>query len=227
MLFGYGACFPPSQRLPGNFPWGSLRGLELSWGPPFWGSSGGSFGLHTWLPTGHDFEKAFCQVRRFVVLKHDLRHFCLFWLGCAPEPALSKDSPPISVRSSEASIPPFLDRPINVRRGWACPFSLRHTFFLTTMMVLRIFFIAALPCVHASPCSSRHVIRLCVMHSTRIHSRSRPSTSPPLWPFVVWSHSFGWHSSRTLRISLQLMVRASGRLSPIVLMVPGESFGVF
>ena len=111
-------------------------------------------------------------MRRFVVLKHDLRHFCLFWLGCAPEPALSKDSPPISVRSSEASIPPFLDRPIDVRRGWACPFSLRPTFFPTTMMVLRIFFIATLSC------------RACMLHHA-LHAMSYASASCILREYIL------------------------------------------
>ena len=165
-----GLVSPPLRGSQGIFLGVLFGGLSFPEGPPFWGSSGGSFGLHTWLPTGHDFEKAFCLVRRFVVLKHDLRHFCLFWLGCAPEPALSKDSPPISVRSSEASIPPFLDRPIDVRRGWACPFSLRHTFFWRRWWFFE--FSSSPPC------------RACMLHHA-LHAMSYASASCILREYIL------------------------------------------
>ena len=111
-------------------------------------------------------------MRRFVVLKHDLRHFCLFWLGCAPEPALSKDSPPISVRSSEASVSSFLGsanrRP--ARMGVSLP--LAPYVFPTTMMVLRIFFIATLSC------------RACMLHHA-LHAMSYASASCILREYIL------------------------------------------
>ena len=96
--------------------------------------------------------------------------------------------------------PHFLDRPINVRRGWVCSSSAPDVFYVDDGDSSNFFvfvpqriprvnlgFPSSMSCMHASPCPPRHaMLRLCVVHHTRIHSRSRRTTSLP-----SWSSAFG------------------------------------
>ena len=74
-----GPVSPPSQRLPGNFPWGSLRGLELSWGPPFLGF-----------------------LRRLFWPSHVITYGSRFWKGLLPS------APFCRVKTRSSPLLPFL-----------------------------------------------------------------------------------------------------------------------
>ena len=89
-----------------------------------------------------------------------LHVFVIFGLVAATEPALL-DHLQSAFVLVKPRFPPFLDRPIYVRRRWACPSSAPDIFTLT-MVFLRIFSlhtrishfprISVLHVVHAMPC---------------------------------------------------------------------------
>ena len=118
-----------------------------------------------------------------IYLRHFLRFLAWLYFGAG-----SLGSPPISVRSSEASESSFSW--ISVRRGWACPIFWRPTFFPLTMMILQIFFIFPMPCVHASPCPPRHATPMrCASYKNTL-SFTEDNVSA-LVAFGVWSSGFG------------------------------------
>ena len=181
-------------------------------------------GLPAWLPTGHASgllpSAPICRVLRSSPLS-------AFFGLVALRGRLSLGSPPISARSSEASVSSFpgstYQRP--ARMGVShllAPYVFSDdddgssNFLRLPHAVRACFTMPSTPC-HATPL--RHAFCENTFSFTAIDVSA------------LWSSSFGLLALvDTLRgpphLS-SLMVRASGRLSPIVLMVPGESFGVF